>query len=135
MFEALRDRRAAPTTGYAGELVVENPATSTPGLAFLLATIARYGDPGFEDYWADLRANGVTVVDGWEQAYFGEFSGAGGGEGTHPLVVSYATSPVAEVVFAEGKAPENGCIEDTCYRQVEFAGILPGPSTSPRRVS
>jgi thiamine transport system substrate-binding protein len=65
-------------------------------------------------------------VDGWEQAYFGEFSGAGGGEGTHPLVVSYATSPVAEVVFAEGEAPENMVLEDTCYRQIEFAGILAG---------
>ena len=107
-------------------LVVENPATSTPGLAFLLATIARYGDPGFEDFWSELRSNGVTVVDGWEQAYFGEFSGAGGGEGTHPLVVSYATSPVAEVVFAEGTAPENAILEDSCYRQVEFAGILAG---------
>ena len=110
----------------AGELVVENPATSTPGLAFLLATIAEFGDPGFEDYWAQLRERGVIVVDGWEQAYFGEFSGAGGGEGTHPLVVSYATSPVAEVVFAEGDAPENEVLEDTCYRQIEFAGILAG---------
>jgi thiamine transport system substrate-binding protein len=107
-------------------LVVENPATSTPGLAFLLATIARYGDPGFEDYWADLRASGVTVVDGWEQAYFGGFSGAGGGEGELPFVVSYATSPVAEVVFAEGSAPENLVLEDTCYRQIESAGILAG---------
>ena len=86
---------------FRDQLVVENPATSTPGLAFLLATVAAYGDPGFEDYWRRLRDNGVTVVDGWEQAYFGEFSGAGGGEGTHPMVVSYATSPVAEVVFAD----------------------------------
>ncbi len=111
-----------------GDLVVENPATSTPGLAFLLATIAEYGDPGFEDYWAQLRANGVHVVDGWEQAYFGEFSGAGGGEGERPLVVSYATSPVAEVVFAEeppATAP-TGVLEATCYRQIEFAGVLAG---------
>jgi len=110
----------------AGELVVENPATSTPGLAFLLATIAEFGDPGFEDYWAQLRERGVIVVDGWEQAYFGEFSGAGGGEGTHPLVVSYATSPVAEVVFAEEEAPENVVLDETCYRQIEFAGVLAG---------
>ncbi len=113
---------------YRGELVVENPATSTPGLAFLLATVAAYGDPGFEDYWRRLRANDVTVVDGWEQAYFGQFSGAGGGEGTHPLVVSYATSPVAEVVFAEDpvdRAP-TGVLVGTCFRQIEFAGILRG---------
>lgn len=109
-------------------LVVENPATSTPGLAFLLATIAAFGDPGWEEYWRALRANGVLVVDGWEQAYFGEFSGAGGGEGTRPIVVSYATSPVAEVVFAEEaleRAPTS-VVEASCFRQIEFAGVLRG---------
>ena len=120
------DDLASPS--FKDQLVVENPSTSTPGLAFLLATVAAYGDPGFEDYWRRLRDNGVTVVDGWEQAYFGEFSGAGGGEGTHPLVVSYATSPVAEVVFADPPitVPPTGVLTDTCYRQIEFAGILRG---------
>ena len=109
-------------------LVVENPATSTPGLAFLLATIAAFGEPEWETYWRDLRANGVLVVDGWESAYFGEFSGAGGGEGTRPLVVSYASSPVAEVALAEeppATAP-TGVVETSCFRQIEFAGILRG---------
>jgi thiamine transport system substrate-binding protein len=112
---------------YRGLLTVENPATSTPGLAFLLATIARYGD-GWQDYWRRLHDNDVLVVDGWERAYYGEFSGAGGGSGTRPLVVSYASSPPAEVVFAEhplDRAP-TGVLEDTCYRQIEFAGILAG---------
>lgn len=111
-----------------GLTVVENPATSTPGLAFLLATIARFGDDGWQAYWRDLRANDALVVDGWEQAYFGEFSGAGGGEGERPIVVSYATSPVAEVVLAEeplDRAP-TAAITDSCYRQVEFAGVLAG---------
>ena len=97
---------------YRGLTVVENPATSTPGLAFLLATIARFGDDGWQAYWRDLRANDALVVDGWEQAYFGEFSGAGGGEGERPIVVSYATSPVAEVVLAEeplDRAPTAAC--------------------------
>jgi thiamine transport system substrate-binding protein len=109
-------------------LVVENPATSTPGLAFLLATIAAFGDPGWEEYWRALRANGALVADGWEQAYFGEFSGAAGGEGTRPIVVSYATSPVAEVVFAEEPLAEapTGVVEGSCFRQIEFAGVLRG---------
>jgi thiamine transport system substrate-binding protein len=113
---------------YAGQLVVENPATSSPGLAFLLATVAAYGDPGYLDYWRRLKDNGVTVVDGWEHAYFGEFSGAGGGDGTHPLVVSYATSPVAEVYYADPpvKTAPTGVLTDTCYSQVEFAGVLAG---------
>jgi len=113
---------------YRGLTVVENPATSTPGLAFLLATIARFGDDGWQAYWRDLRANEALVVDGWEQAYFGEFSGAGGGEGERPIVVSYATSPVAEVVLAEeplDRAP-TAAITASCYRQVEFAGVLAG---------
>jgi thiamine transport system substrate-binding protein len=113
---------------YRGQLVVENPATSSPGLAFLLATVAAYGDPGFEDYWRRLRDNDVTVVDGWERAYYGEFSGAGGGEGTHPLVVSYATDPAAEVYFAEQPVREApiGVLTQTCYGQIEFAGVLDG---------
>ena len=113
---------------YRGLTVVENPATSTPGLAFMLASIARFGEPGWQDFWRDLRANDALVVDGWEQAYFGEFSGAGGGEGERPIVVSYATSPVAEVVFAEEPldAAPTAAITDSCYRQVEFAGVLAG---------
>ena len=116
------------TPAYRGLTVVENPATSTPGLAFLLATIARFGDPGFESYWSRLRANDVRVVDGWEQAYYGGFSGAGGGEGDRPIVVSYASSPVAEVVFAEEPLDEapTAVVTDGCYRQVEFAGVLAG---------
>ena len=108
--------------------VVENPATSTPGLAFLLATIASFGEPGWERYWADLRSNGVLVVDGWEAAYYGEFSGAGGGEGARPIVVSYASSPVAEVVFADPPIdePPTDVVEASCFRQIEFAGILAG---------
>jgi thiamine transport system substrate-binding protein len=113
---------------YRGLTVVENPATSTPGLAFLLASIARLGEPAWEDYWRDLRANDVLVVDGWEAAYYGEFSGAGGGEGTRPIVVSYATSPVAEVLFADPPIdePPTGVVTASCFRQIELAGVLAG---------
>jgi thiamine transport system substrate-binding protein len=112
---------------YRGLAVVENPATSTPGLAFMLSTIAAFGE-GWKEYWRDLRANDVLVVEGWEQAYYGEFSGAGGGEGDRPIVVSYATSPVAEVVFSEEPLDEapTAAVTDSCYRQVEFAGVLAG---------
>jgi thiamine transport system substrate-binding protein len=112
---------------YKGRLVVENPATSSPGLAFLLATVAKYGPDGWEGYWKRLRANGVKVVDGWEQAYDTEFSGAAG-KGDYPLVVSYASSPPAEVIYAKPtpKTAPTGSIDDTCFRQVEFAGVLKG---------
>jgi thiamine transport system substrate-binding protein len=109
-------------------LVVQNPATSTPGLAFLLATIARHGEGGWQEYWRGLRANGVLVVDGWEEAYNARFSGASSGTGSRPVVVSYASSPPAEVIFREPRprtAP-TGVIEDSCFRQVELAGVLRG---------
>ncbi|MEV0302303.1 MULTISPECIES: thiamine ABC transporter substrate-binding protein [Streptomyces] len=114
---------------YKDLLVVENASTSSPGLGFLLGTAARYGDEGWPDYWKKLKANGVKVVDGWEQAYNEEFSGSAGGKqakGDRPLVVSYASSPPAEVIYADPKpktAP-TGVAEGTCFRQVEYAGLL-----------
>jgi thiamine transport system substrate-binding protein len=112
---------------YKGQLVVENPSTSTPGLAFLLATVATYGPDGWQQYWKDLEANGVTVAEGWEQAYYDLFSG-GSGEGSSPLVVSYASSPPVEVTDLQTPADQSptGAISSTCYRQIEFAGILAG---------
>jgi len=113
---------------YRNLLVVENPATSSPGLAFLLATVATYGDPGWQTYWRGLRANGVRVVDGWEEAYTQQFSGAAGSPGKRPIVVSYASSPAAEVIFSSkpvATAP-TAAVENGCYRQVEYAGILRG---------
>jgi thiamine transport system substrate-binding protein len=112
---------------HAGTLVVENPATSSPGLAFMLATIERFGEDGWLEYWEGLRANDVAVAAGWEDAYYGQFSGASG-EGDRPLVVSYASSPPAEVYFAETPPPEppTGVITDGCFRQIEFVGILAG---------
>ncbi len=109
---------------YANQLVVQHPETSSPGLAFLLATIARFGD-GWENFWADLRTNGVSVTSDWNSAYNGEFIAGGG---NRPLVVSYASSPPAEVMFADGPvgAAPTGVITDTCFRQVEYAGILNG---------
>jgi thiamine transport system substrate-binding protein len=113
---------------YRKLLVVENPATSTPGLAFLLATVARFGENGWQGYWRRLRANDALVVDGWEEAYTARFSGAAGSKGTRPIVVSYATSPAAEVIFAS-KPPvtaPTAVVVDSCFRQIELAGVLAG---------
>ena len=110
---------------YEGLLTVTNPATSSPGLAFLLATVERFGEEGWLDYWQQLRDNDVLVTDGWSEAYYDAFST---GEGDRPLVVSYASSPPADVFFAEQELDEapTGVIEASCFEQIEFAGILAG---------
>lgn len=120
---------------YRGMLVVENPATSSPGLAFMLASIVEFGESGdytWLDFWGALAANDVQVTSGWEEAYYSAFSG-GSGEGDRPLVVSYASSPPAEVVFADPQpdtAP-TGVIAAGAFRQVEFAGVLAGTEVRP----
>ena len=118
---------------YKGLLVVENPATSSTGLAFMLATFAHFGD-SFADYWQALKDNDVVVVDGWETAYYTNFS-ASSGHGPQPMVVSYGTSPAVEVVYAEkplDEAPTASILgPDTCFRQIEFVGILKGTKHRP----
>ena len=109
----------------AGSFVTEDPETSSPGFAFLLATIARFGEDGWEGYWQQLRDGGITVTPGWTEAYYGEFI-AGGGD--KALVTSYGSSPVAEILFAAEPLdePPTGVLTDGCFRQIEFAGILAG---------
>jgi thiamine transport system substrate-binding protein len=116
---------------YEGLTVVENPASSSPGLAFMLATIGHFGLSGGDnwlEYWGALRENDVLVTDGWEDAYWGHFTYAS--DGARPIVVSYASSPPVEVYFSEEEFDEaptgvvagRGC----CFRQIEFVGILRG---------
>ncbi|MFK7806030.1 MAG: thiamine ABC transporter substrate binding subunit [Anaerolineae bacterium] len=125
---------AAPTglddladPAYTGLTVVQNPATSSPGLAFLLATIDAYGEDGYLGYWEQLVENDVMVENGWSEAYYEAFTLWGG---DRPIVVSYASSPPAEVLFAEtelSEAPTASVVSDqSCFRQIEFVGILNG---------
>ena len=109
---------------YARLLAVQNPATSSPGLVFLLATIERFGEDGAFAFWERLRDGDVLVTESWSEAYYGAFTHTS--DGDRPLVVSYASSPPAEVLFASeptDTAP-TGVIVDTCFRQLEYVGIL-----------
>ena len=114
---------------YNGLLAVENPATSSPGLAFLMATIAQFGEDGYLAYWQSLVDNNVVVVNDWETAYYTNFS-ASSGQGPQPMIVSYGSSPPVEVYYAETAledAPTASIIgPNTCFRQIEFVGILKG---------
>lgn len=111
---------------YADLLVVQDPALSSPGLAFLMATTAAFpegSDYDWKAYWSDLFSNGVSVASDWTEAYSVQFTRAGG---DRPLVVSYASSPPFEVLFGELSEAPTGVMLDGCFRQVEYAGILEG---------
>jgi thiamine transport system substrate-binding protein len=108
---------------YRGLTVVSNPLTSSPGLAFLATTVASFGETAFESYWQDLKANEVKVAAGWEEAYFTEFSGSAG-MGSHPIVLSYSSSPAAEI--RENGESQTVALLDECFRQIEYIGVLDG---------
>jgi len=112
---------------YRGLLTVQNPATSSPGLAFLLTTVGYFGENGYLEYWEKLVENDVNIVNDWETAYYSEFSQAGGPD---PIVVSYGSSPPFEVLFSEeplDDAPTAAVTSPgSCFRQIEFVGILKG---------
>ncbi|MBO0843460.1 MAG: thiamine ABC transporter substrate-binding protein [Nocardioides sp.] len=120
---------AAPATlddlkkpAYKNLTVAPGAATSSPGLAFLLATIGKYGENGWQGYWSALVKNGIKIDDGWDEAYYTDFT-QGGGKGTRPIVVSYDSSPAFTV--KSGKTTTKALL-DTCFRQVEYAGVLKG---------
>ncbi len=108
---------------YNSLTVVTNPLSSSPGLAFLATTVAAFGEPAFEQYWKELRDNGVMVASGWEEAYFTYFSGSSG-NGEYPIVLSYSSSPAAEI-REDGKS-QTAALLDECFRQTEFVGALSG---------
>ena len=110
---------------YNSLTVVTNPLSSSPGLAFLATTVAAFGDENFEQYWKELRDNGVMVAAGWEEAYFTYFSGSSG-NGEYPIVLSYSSSPAAEI-REDGKS-QTAALLDECFRQTEFVGTLAGAS-------
>lgn len=120
------------SSDYEGLLVVENPATSSPGLAFLMATVAEFGEPSEEneysylDFWTDLVANDTLIAEDWSTAYYGNFT-QGSEDGTYPLVVSYASSPPFTYNEETEMATTASIVADgACFRQIEFAGILDG---------
>ena len=116
---------ALPT--YKNLLTVQDPVASSPGLGFLLGTIAHFGADNWQAYWKSLKANGVHIAADWTTAYTIDFSGSSG-KGKYPLVVSYGSSPPAEVLYAEKPidTPPTAVIESTCFRQTEYVGALRG---------
>ena len=107
---------------FSSEFVTQNPETSAPGMGFLLSSIAVFGDD-WENFWTELRANDIAIRSGWSEAYYEDFYSK-----ERNIVTSYATSPVAEYIFADPpvESPPTAIIADSCFRSVEFTGILRG---------
>jgi thiamine transport system substrate-binding protein len=112
---------------YKNWLVMPNPATSSTGYAFLLATISAMGEEPAFAWWAQMRGNGLKVVKGWSEAYYTEFAR---NKGAYPLVVSYATSPAAEVFYSKEKVTDSPTaslnLKGGVFRQVEGVGLVKG---------
>jgi thiamine transport system substrate-binding protein len=127
------DLRDLANATYAKLTVVENPRTSSPGFAFLLATVDRFGTEGnytYQDFWRDFQANGGKVVSGWEQAYGEEFTQGWSEDAARdrPIVVSYSTSPAFNPMnaYTENATSETLDLPMSAWFQVEAAGILQG---------
>lgn len=110
---------------FNGLTVIENPNDSSTGLSFLAATVAKYGDAGWQPYWQALKNNAVKVDGGWEDAYYTDFSGSSG-KGDYPIVLSYSSSPADEI--RDNGESQTAALLDGCYRQTEYAGVLAGSS-------
>ena len=112
---------------YKGLLSAPDPVNSAPGFAFLLASIEHFGEGKWQNYWKQLRSNGVRIANDWTAAYTIDFSGSSG-KGKYPIVVSYGSSPAAEVLFSETPlttAP-TGVVTATCFQATEYVGVLRG---------
>jgi thiamine transport system substrate-binding protein len=108
---------------YQDLTVLTNPASSSPGMAFLAAAVDVFGEAGYGQYLQALKNNGVKIAAGWEDAYFTDFSGSSG-KGPRPIVLSYSTSPAFEI--REDGQSQTASVLSGCFRQTEFAGVLSG---------
>jgi thiamine transport system substrate-binding protein len=121
----------ADVLAHADRFATEDPRTSSPGLGFLLATIASYPEGAAYDwraYWSDLFDGGVTVTSDWTTAYTQHFTGGygqweAGFAGDKPLVTSYTTSPAYERFY--GSSELNGLLlaPNATFHQVETVAI------------
>lgn len=100
--------------------IIMMDASSSTGQAFLMWTIAEFGEDGYLDYWRRLKPNLLTVTNSWSTGYQ-MFE-----NGEAPIILSYATDRVVAAVY--GGEPEHEILlpQGQAYRQVELMGIVKG---------
>lgn len=101
-------------------LVVEDPRTSSTGLAFLLWTIGVYGEENFLNYWSRLKDSILTVTPGWDEAFnlleLGEAD----------MMVSYATDGAYSYHEYGVLKYMPIAMQEGAFVQVEYASIVKG---------
>ena len=109
---------------YEGDLLAQNPTSSTTGRSFLLHTINEFGEDGYLDYWADLQDNGVRVLDDWSSSYTAY------SEEEAPMVVSYSTDQVYAARSDEDLAQHQiRFLNDQGYANPEGMSVFEGTDT------
>ncbi|MHA1198677.1 MAG: thiamine ABC transporter substrate-binding protein [Candidatus Heimdallarchaeaceae archaeon] len=102
------------------QLIVEDPTLSSPGLGFLLWTIAIYGDPeinfegvlgqNWRDWWSEAKSD-LRIASSWGDAFSIYYTP----EEDRPMMVSYGTSPAYDVCHpdygvGEGNPPPSAAV-------------------------
>jgi thiamine transport system substrate-binding protein len=100
-------------------LIIQDPRSSSTGQAFLLWTIAAYGDD-WKDFWKDLKSAILTVTTGWTDS-FSKFEA-----GEAPMMVSYATDGAYSYEYYKSTKYKALIPEEGGYVQIEGAGIVKG---------
>jgi len=113
-FEQLLDPK------YKKMLILEDPRTSSVGLAFLLWTIHQYGDPGYLDYWRKLLPNVLTITQGWSAAYDLFLAREA------PIVVSFSTDTAYSVIEEGSARYKVMLLNSQGYRSIYLMGIVKG---------
>ncbi len=105
---------------YKGKLILEDPRSSSPGMGFLLWTIAVYGEDHYLDYWEKLEPTIFHIYPDWTSAFDTAFVQ----NKEAPMVLSYDVDPAYfyyedEVTRYKAVIPEEGG-----WLQLEFVGIV-----------
>ncbi len=116
-----------------------SPLTSSPGRAFMTATVDYFenddnGTTDAFDWWEAMAENGAIFTSGWTEAYEIHYSG-GYGEwveghiGDAAMTVSYCHSPGVEAYYSSNWTKSTSLtLPRATFHQVEYAAVVAGAS-------
>lgn len=122
---------------WTDKTVFPSPLTSSPGRAFMVATIDYFEndlDPNTTafDWWKAMADNGATFTSGWTEAYEIHYSGGYGAWvdghlGDAAMTVSYCHSPGVEAYYGGNWTSSTSLVlPRATFHQVEYGGLVNG---------